>query len=449
MTDSTSSSDPLASLADPLPVPGPVEVAGTVAPPSSKSLTHRCFNLALLARRPLTVERPLLAEDTRLFLDALGVCGVRTELAADGSSVRLEPVEEPSGGEVFCGNAGTMFRFLAASLCALPGRWRLDGTPRLRERPVGPLLAALRALGARIDCPAGEGFAPLDIEGGSLAGGRAVLDAGESSQYLSAVLQAALAAPRPVTVEVTAMTSAPYLELTLDVARRFGGAIEREPGRAGTPGVYRVRPGLVAPATISVEADYSAACYPAAAAALAGGEVTIAGLDPGSRQGDRGFFDLLAELGAPVAWERREGARVAVARRGELVGRRVDMAAMPDQVPTLAALAPFARGETRIDNVPHLRIKESDRLLAMATELRRLGAEVEELDDGLVVAGVWADGVPANLPEVEVETWDDHRIAMSLALVGLRRGGVRIRRPMVVAKSYPSFWADLERLIAR
>ncbi|MDY7095998.1 MAG: 3-phosphoshikimate 1-carboxyvinyltransferase [Acidobacteriota bacterium] len=468
MTDSTSSSLETGGEAAPpsLVVPGPVTVTGTVTPPPSKSLSHRSFNLALLAGfgtagAPLTVRRPLLAQDTRLFLAALETCGFEVELdeggdaeAVDaeggdpGAAVRLTPGEPPASGEIFCGNAGTMFRFLTATLCALPGRWRLDGTERLRERPVGPLLAALRGLGAHIHCPAGDGFAPLEIEGGSLQGGTTTLDAGESSQYLSAVLQAALRAPAPVTVEVTAMTSAPYLDLTLDMVKTFGGRVSRPEAQ-----VYRVEPGLRAPQQLTVEADFSAACYPAAAAALcAGGSgVTVAGLDRDSRQGDRGLFDLLEQLGAAVRWERSGDESVAVVGRGQLMGRTVDMSAMPDQVPTLAALAPFCRGVTRIENVPHLRIKESDRLLAMATELRKLGVPVEELDDGLVIPGVWADGVPADLstdrPTVAVDTWDDHRIAMSLALVGLRRGGVEIRHPEVVGKSYPGFWNDLETLV--
>jgi 3-phosphoshikimate 1-carboxyvinyltransferase len=453
MTDSRSSSQETGNDAAPenLVVPGPVTVAGTVTPPPSKSLTHRSFNLALLAgfgtaAAPLTVRRPLLAQDTRLFLAALETCGFRVELDEGGdagATVYLTPGEPPASGEIFCGNAGTMFRFLTATLCAIPGRWRLDGTERLRERPVGPLLSALRGLGARIHCPAGEGFAPLDIEGGSLEGGATTLDAGESSQYLSAVLQAALRAPAPVTVQVTAMTSAPYLDLTLDMVRSFGGRVSQP-----EPGAYRVEPGLEAPERVTVEADFSAACYPAAAAALAAaGEVTVAGLDRHSRQGDRGLFDLLAELGAPVRWERRDDESVAVVGCGRLEGRTVDMSAMPDQVPTLAALAPFCRGVTRIEKVPHLRIKESDRLLAMATELRKLGVPAEELADGLVIPGVWADGVPADLPAVAVDTWDDHRIAMSLALVGLRRGGVEIRHPEVVGKSYPGFWKDLETLV--
>jgi len=409
-------------------------LGGRVRVPGSKSMTQRYFNLALVGARGLVVRHPLRSEDPELFLGALAAAGFGVERRAE--EVALVPGERPAAGEIFCGNGGTMFRFLTAALATVPGTWRLDGVPRLRERPVGPLVTALRQLGAEVDCPRAEGFAPIVVHGGTLRGGRATLDAGASSQYLSALLMAALAAREPVTVEVAALASEPYVDLTLDAVAELGGSVARQGGG------YRVEPGLAGGvAAVTVEGDFSAAAYPAAAAALAGGEVEIAGLSASSRQGDRSFVDLLARMGAPVAW--RAGALVV--GRGELRAVDVDLSAMPDQVPTLAAVAPFARGTTRIGNVAQLRIKESDRLKAMARELGRLGVPVEELDDGLVIPGVWADEAPPSAP-VEVDAWNDHRIAMSLALVGLRRPGVVIRDPGVVVKSYPDFWRDLELL---
>lgn len=409
-------------------------LGGRVRVPGSKSMTQRYFNLALVGARPLTVRHPLRSEDPELFLGALAAAGFGVEHRAE--EVALTPGERPAAGEIFCGNGGTMFRFLTAALTTVPGTWRLDGVPRLGERPVGPLVTALRQLGAAIDCPRAEGFAPLTVRGGTLTGGRATLDAGASSQYLSALLMAALAARQPVTVEVAALASEPYVDLTLDAVAELGGRVTREGGG------YRVEPGLSGAATtVTVEGDFSAAAYPAAAAALAGGEVEITGLRAASRQGDRGFIDLLARMGAPVAWR----GDALVVGRGELTAVTADLSSMPDQVPTLAAVAPFARGTTRIEKVAQLRIKESDRLRAMARELGRLGVPVEELEDGLVIPGVWADAAPPSAP-VEVDTWNDHRIAMSLALVGLRRPGVVIRNPGVVVKSYPDFWRDLERL---
>lgn len=422
---------------DPLEVPAGGRISGTLRVPPSKSLTHRFFNLAFLTRSPLVVEDPLVAEDSHLFLEALRRSGFQVEVAEE--AVTLIPGPLPEGEiELFCGNAGTMFRLLTAAASVAPGRWRLDGTSRLRERPIGPLLAALRPLGAEIECLEREGYPPLRITGGTLRGGSTRLDAGESSQYLSALLMAALAAPAEVEIEVTALTSRPYVDVTLALLAQLGARVEV----AGS--VYRVAPGLRLPSRLKVEGDFSAACYPAAGAALTGGTVRLTGLTADSPQGDRGFFDLLRTMGARVDWR---GGEVEVSG-GELVAVEADLSAMPDQVPTLAALAPFARGTTRITNVPHLRIKESDRLGAMATELRRLGLEVEEGSDWLAIPGSWAERQPPSAPVV-CEVYNDHRIAMSLALVGLRRPGVRIARPEAVGKSYPGFWDDLSSLLAR
>lgn len=430
MTDSPST--PL----EPFAVPGGRRAHGRLRVPSSKSLTHRYFNLALLSGAPMVVERPLFAEDTRLFLAALGRCGFRVEEGED--EVRLTPEERPPGEvEIFCGNAGTMLRFLVATLTVVPGRWRLDGVPRLRERPVGPLVDALRSLGANLEYLAVEGYVPLRIEGGSLRGGTTSLDAGESSQYLSAILMAALRAPEPVVVEVPSLTSRPYVDVTLAAAAAFDGHIERVGPRA-----YRVRPSALRGGRLRVEGDYSAACYPAAAAALTGGDVSLDGLSPDSRQGDREFMDLLAEMGAEISWK----GEILRIRGGELRGIKADLSGMPDQVPTLAALAPFAQGETLIHNVAHLRIKESDRLEAMATELEKLGADVREGRDSLWIPGLWSETEPPSEP-VHVDPRGDHRIAMSLALVGLRRPGVVIDHPEVVAKSYPGFWRDLVKIL--
>jgi len=438
MTDSLSRS---ADRAAARPVPAGRVARGRLAPPPSKSLTHRYLVLALLAGRPLTLIDPLDAEDTRLLLAALEALGWRVERRP--GEVALAPPaasEKPRSAAIDCGNAGTMLRLLVGALATVPGDWRLDGTPRLRERPVGPLVEALRGLGAEIAWEGRPGYPPLRVRGGRLAGGRTRLDAGESSQYLSALLIAAHAAAAPVEIEVAALASAPYVEITLAALARFGGGAERP-----APDRFRVAPAALAgPARLRVEGDFSAACYPAAAAALTGGRVTLEGLAADSSQGDRGFFGLLERMGARVAWA--DGA-VTVEGTGELRALDADLGAMPDQVPTLAALAPFARGTTDIRGVPHLRLKESDRLAAMAAELGRLGAAVEERADGLVIPGLWAAADPPASPVI-VDPHDDHRIAMSLALTALRRPGVSIAHPEVVAKSYPGFWTDLDSLLS-
>ncbi|MCP3958097.1 MAG: 3-phosphoshikimate 1-carboxyvinyltransferase [bacterium] len=408
-------------------------VHGRLVVPGSKSVTQRYFNLALLGRLQLVIHRPLLSEDTRFFLGALEACGFRVDRRGD--RLRLTPLEPGSGGEIFCGAGGTMFRFLTAALTTIPGTWKLDGIERLRERTVGPLIEALRQLGAEIACLEHEGFAPLVITGGSLRGGHCALDAGASSQFLSALLMAALSAEKPTTIEIGALTSAPYVDLTLDAISELGGTVERD-GK-----VFHVRPGRLEIDEVTVEADYSAVAYPAAAAMLSGGEVMIEGLRPDSRQGDRRFVDLLERMGGRIRWH-RDALTIAA---GDLRAVDEDLSTTPDQVPTLAALAPFAAGTTRITGVPHLRIKESDRLSAMAQELQRVGAQVEELEDGLVIPGVWAHSEPPTMP-AEVRTHGDHRIAMSMALVGLRRPGITILDSGVVSKSYPAFWRDLDRL---
>jgi 3-phosphoshikimate 1-carboxyvinyltransferase len=437
MTDSSSRSPEQ-------PVPAGRTARGRLRVPSSKSLTHRYFNLAVLARAPLVVANPLVAEDTRLFLSALSRLGFR--VTEEGDDVRLEPAPAAEGSgetEIFCGNAGTMLRFLVATLTVVPGTWRLDGVPRLRERPVRPLVDALRRLGARIESLGAEGYVPLRLHGGTLGAGTTVLDAGESSQYLSALLMAALRAPGPVTVEVESLTSRPYVDVTRGVVAAFGGRIEEDGDR-----IYRVWPSALdagGAGRVTVEGDWSAAAYPAAAAALTGGEVVLDGLARESRQGDRGFLALLERMGADISWKGNE-----VTIRGKILhGIAADLSSMPDQVPTLAALAPFARGTTHIFNVAHLRIKESDRLDAMATELRKAGAMVEEGPDWLRIPGIWADAASSGAPTdpVRIDPRGDHRIAMSLALVGLRRPGIVVTSPEVVGKSYPGFWRDLGRLV--
>lgn len=422
----------------PRAIPAGGTARGAVVVPPSKSVSHRYLNLALLARRPVVIERLLEAEDTRLFRAALEALGFA--LDRRGEVLAIEPpLDGPRRGEIYCGNAGTLYRFLTASLTVTPGTWVLDGSARLRERPIEPEVDALRALGARIRYLGIEGRAPLEIDGQSLAGGETTLDAAESSQYASAIMMAGVCAPAPVRIRLRALVSSPYLEVTLQALREFGVEVERQAGDS----VFGVMPqGLRPPPRLVVEGDYSAATYPAAAAVITGGTVTLQGLRQESAQGDRAFFSLLEAAGAHVV----RSASDVVVRPGRLRAIRADMRDMPDQVPTLAALAPFLEGTTEITGAAHLRIKESDRLAAMASELGRAGVPVRELADGLVIEGCWFDREPPSDP-VLIDPHDDHRIAMALALVGLRRAGISIAEPGVVAKSYPNFWRDLETLL--
>lgn len=427
-------------------VPHGRTVRGEVEPPSSKSLTLRWLCLALVSGHGIELGNPLVADDTlalRRGLEALG-WSIEESTALRRSGARTAvwslrpPASWPESARIDCGASGTMLRLLTAALAVRPGLWVLDGTDRLRERPMEPLLAALRQLGAGVRCLERDGHAPIEVEGRELPGGSCVVDASRSSQFLSALLLVGARCRDGLQVEAEALTSVPYVALTEDVLATCGVVVGRP-----TASRWEVAPAAIEPPElIEVECDLSAAGYPAAAAALTGGEVRILGARAESAQGDRRLFDLLLTMGADVSWG-RDGVRVR--GTGRLRGISADLAAMPDQVPTVAALAPFASGVTRLDGVPHLRDKESDRLRALATELRRLGAEVEERPDGLTIPGLWADRPPPG-EAVTVDSWNDHRIAMSLALVGLRRPGVQIRNPEVVAKSYPNYWRDLEWL---
>jgi 3-phosphoshikimate 1-carboxyvinyltransferase len=436
---------PLSALPDPLEVPCPRRLAGELRPPPSKSLSHRYLVLALLLGGARRVDELLAAEDLELLQAALRGLGLSVEAVGRGVAVGGEV---SAGGEpkrLFCGNAGTMFRFLTAALATVPGRFVLDGTARLRERPIGPLVEALRALGARIDYLGETGCAPLYIEGRSLAGGRCRIDAGESSQYLSALLMAGLRARRPIAIEVAALTSEPYVALTRQAMRQLG--VDRVSTVDGALRVEPLPPGPAGgPSRVEVEPDFSAAAYPAAAAALVGGPVELLGVARDSAQGDRRFLEVVSEMGGRVEWTSR-GVRVAGGER--LRGGSFDFSDMPDQVPTLAALAAFAEGDTEVRNVAHLRLKESDRLSAVTVGLRALGFHAKETPDGLVVRGQPGRSHvgSANAAPAVIDTRGDHRIAMAFALVGLRRAGTRIAVPAVVAKSYPGFWNDLFGLI--
>lgn len=404
-------------------------------PPPSKSVTNRALNLALLAQGPVEVARPLESDDTRAMGAALERLGFSIERRAGALVIR--PARTVESAAVDCGASGTMLRLLTASLTTRPGTWTLDGTVRLRQRPLGPLVDGLRELGAEIECLGIEGFAPLRIRGATLRGGTCRLDAGSSSQFLSALLMASVRSESRVSIEATALTSAPYVELTLRAMRDFGYRVDR------SGNTYSIEPQRALETRFEVEADYSSACYFAAAAALTGGRVVLEGLRRDSAQGDARFLAVLETMGARCTWS--EGG-LAVEGPDRLRAVVEDFSDMPDQVPTLAALAPFAEGTTRVFGVGHLRLKESDRLAVVARELARAGvAGIVEQAAELAVPGVWA-GVPAPSEAVVLDTADDHRIAMSLALLGLRRGGVSIAEPMVVAKSYPGFWNDFRAI---
>ncbi len=409
---------------------GPVKWRGTV--PGSKSLSARALLVAALADGTSRLSGVLRCDDTEYLAAALGSLGIEVSLEADACEVHGKGGTFPARrGELFVGNAGTAMRFLAATLTVAEGAYTLDGNERMRARPIGDLTRTLAALGAEVaDC---GGFPPVTIGPRRLRGGKGTIPGSRSSQFISGLLMAAPYSIEGLELEVTGdVVSRSYLDLTLATMEAFGCRVVRRenPLRFSVPrATYRAR-------RWQIEPDASSASYFFAAAAVTGGEVTVDGLGSATRQGDAAFVDVLAAMGCRV--EKSTGATTV--RGGRLRGVRVDAAAFPDVVPTIAAVAIFAAGTTEIRGVPHLRIKESDRIASVATELGKLGAHVREREDGLVIEG----GRP--LHGAVIDTWDDHRIAMAGAVAGLGVPGVIIAAPHVVAKSFPDFFARFAEL---
>lgn len=410
----------------------------TVRVPGSKSVTNRALVLAALSSRygPCQLLHPLRSDDTEIMVAALRQLGYPIRPADDWSAIEMEqhagPLVPATSAELFLGNSGTSVRFLTALVALGTGRYRIDGVPRMRERPIGDLLTALRSLGVDAESEAGTECPPVVVTANGLAGGDVSIRGGVSSQFLSAVLMVAPFTPKGMTVRVEGpLVSEPYVEMTVRQMAAWGLIVVRQ-----SPGEFVIPPQPPQPpAEYAIEPDASAASYFLAAAAVTGGRVTVTGIPADSLQGDVAFADLLGRMGCRV----ERSADGITITGGPLVGIDADMNAISDTVMTLAAVACFAAGPTTIRNVAHVRHKETDRLAAMANELRRLGAAVDEFADGLTVT-------PQPLRGTAVDTYQDHRMAMSLAVIGLRIPGVVVRDPNCVAKTYPEFFADWERL---
>lgn len=403
----------------------------TIAVPGSKSLTQRALIAAALADGKSTLLGPLTSEDTDYTSKALEQMGITVQKETDcwrvdGAGGRISAPKE----EIFLGNNGTATRFLTSVAALGDGVFIIDGEKRMRERPIGPLMEALRGWGVDIRSVMDTGCPPLRITSHGLPGGETILPEGKSSQYLSSLLLVAPYAARPATLEVRGeVLSKPYVAMTLSVMADFGVEVDcnRELTHFVIPqGCYRAR-------EYQIEGDASNASYFWAAAAITGGRVTVSNVPVPSLQGDAGLLPLLARMGCEIS---REGGGIMVQGRKQLEGITVDMGDMPDVVPTLAVVAAFARGTTVINNIAHLRIKECDRLTAVVTELTKMGARVEERPDSMIIHG---DG-GAGLHGAVIDTYKDHRMAMSFAVTGLRVPGVGISDEGCVAKSFPDFW---------
>ncbi|MEW4570245.1 3-phosphoshikimate 1-carboxyvinyltransferase [Tautonia sp. JC769] len=408
----------------------------SVRVPGSKSLTNRALVVAGLARGRSTLTGALDSDDTRVMIESLRRLGLSVEHDPASATIVIEgrgrhlPAES---ADLFVGNSGTTLRFLTAMVCVTRGTYRLDGVPRMRERPVADLLLALNRLGADARSEFDNGCPPVIVQADGLDGGYAEVRGDVSSQFLSGLLMALPCAKGPTTVEVMGtLVSKPYIAMTMEVMAAFGRRISNRDFKR-----FNVEPAPYSARTYAIEPDASAASYFFAAAAITGGSITVEGLGTESIQGDVGFVDLLEHMGCTVE---RSKSSITVTGNGPLVGIDVDMNAISDTVMTLAAVALFADGPTRIRNIAHIRHKETDRIAALAAELRKLGAEVDEHPDGLMIFP------PSTITPARIHTYDDHRMAMSFALVGLKADGVTILDPGCVAKTYPGFWDDLARL---
>lgn len=405
-----------------------------VSIPGSKSYTHRLLIAAALAHGQSHIRRRLISHDTDLTLAALRRMGVAANEEGETLILNGEAGRLTGGGEVFLGNSGTSMRLLCAVAALAQGDTVFSGTDRMHGRPIGELLDALTILGVPAVSLEGNGCPPVRITGGRLAGGETVIDCGVSSQYLSGLLLIAPHAEKGLDIRVSrGPVSRPYIDMTLEVMERLGVSVERDGyerfrvagGQCYRAGDYRVEP------------DASNASYFWAAAAVTGGTVTVRGLDPDGRQGDLKLLDHLAAMGCQVL--RTPDAVTVVG--GPLRAIDVDMGDMPDMVPTLAVVAAFAQGVTRIRNVAHLKAKECDRMAAVAAELTRMGATVTTSDDAMTVTGGPMTGA-------EIHTYDDHRMAMAFAVAGLAVPGVVIHDPGCVGKSFPEFWTVFDSLAA-
>jgi len=413
-----------------------------LAPPGSKSLTNRALVLAALANGFSKLSNVLFADDTLVMLECLGKLGfeVQIDRANHAVSVRGHGGKIPAkSAELFCGNSGTTIRFLTA-LCALgDGVYTLDGIPRMRQRPIGELVDLLTAMGATIEYMQSQGFPPIRINAKGLAGGLVSFGGAKSSQFLSAALQVGPYCESELKVDLGPQTSWPYVSMTMRLMDEFGSTphLIRDADTA-EPKQIIIQQDPYVQTDYTIEPDASNAMYFLAAAAIhPGSKVTVPHLGKHSLQGDVQFVDVLRRMGAKV---QIENDTVSVTGTDMLEGIDIDLAAMPDQAQTLGVVALFASDPTTIRGLHTLRVKETDRIAALATELQKLGAKVEVDGDDINITP------PKQLMPAEIATYDDHRMAMSFSLAGTRAEGVTIKDVECVNKTYPNYFEDLKRL---
>ncbi|KJF91220.1 3-phosphoshikimate 1-carboxyvinyltransferase [Photobacterium leiognathi] len=414
------------------------KINGEVNLPGSKSVSNRALLLAALAKGTTRLTNLLDSDDIRHMLNGLKLLGVNYQLSDDKTVCEVQGLghafSPKQALELYLGNAGTAMRPLAAALCLGGGEFILTGEPRMKERPIGHLVDALRSAGADIEYLENENYPPLKIKGTGLKGGEVEIDGSISSQFLTAFLMAAPLAKADTVIRIKGdLVSKPYIDITLHIMAQFGVEVEN---RDYQEFVVKGNQSYVSPSDFLVEGDASSASYFLAAAAIKGGEVKVTGIGKKSIQGDVQFADALAAMGAEIEW----GDDYVISRCGELTAVDMDFNHIPDAAMTIATTALFAKGTTSIRNVYNWRVKETDRLSAMATELRKVGAEVEEGEDYITIVP------PSNLQHAAIDTYDDHRMAMCFSLVALSDTPVTINDPKCTSKTFPDYFDKLSAL---
>ncbi len=416
-------------------------VEGTVHLPGSKSISNRVLLLAALAEGETTITNLLHSDDIEHMLNALNLLGVSCQLSDDKTQCRVTGqaglFRHQAALELFLGNAGTAMRPLAAALAASDVAVTLTGEPRMYERPIGHLVDALRQWGADITDLKDDGFPPLKITGQSLTGGAVTVDGSISSQFLTALLMVAPLLSHDSVIEIKGeLVSKPYIDITLALMARFGVQVDNQQYQRF---VVHGRQQYLSPGHWLVEGDASSASYFLAAAAIGGGTVTVTGIGRNAVQGDIHFADALEAMGATVNWT---DSSISVTRN-ELYGVDRDYNAIPDAAMTIATAALFAKGPTVIRNIYNWRVKETDRLHAMATELRKVGATVEEGHDYIRIEP------PHAIQHASIATYNDHRMAMCFSLVAFAACGVTIEDPDCTRKTFPNYFEVLNSLIQK
>ncbi len=416
------------------------KIDGEINLPGSKSLSNRALLLAALAQGTTKITNLLESDDTRHMLNALKELGIVYTLSDDKTECTIIgnggafSCAEPK--ELFLGNAGTAMRPLCAALCLGEGTYTLTGEPRMKERPIGHLVDSLRQAGAEISYLENEGYPPLHIEAKGLTGGKVTIDGAISSQFLTALLMASPLAQEDMHITIIGdLVSKPYIEITLDIMKRFGVEVVHNDYKT-----FSIKAGQTYKAVehFMVEGDASSASYFLAAAAIKGGTVKVTGIGRNSIQGDIAFVDVLEQMGARVEW----GETYVSITRDTLRPIDMDFNHIPDAAMTIATTALFVEGTTTLRNIYNWRVKETDRLSAMATELRKVGAEVEEGDDYLKITP------PKNLKHAAIDTYDDHRMAMCFSLLALDPVSVTINEPECTSKTFPTYFEVLDSISA-